>query len=114
MPFDTTSLGRDYLHEVVLIQGQAPIADVGSRLLISRSHYEPTPLHQICQWEHTLINPTPLTKNYDTIINIYLSPKEAKLDQNQFFLNKITHFSHIVTPYISVIKSFITPHYFGF
>ena len=59
-PFDTTSLGRDYLHKVVSIQGQAHIAYVGSRSLISRSRYEnlcrvePTTLHQTCQWEHAL------------------------------------------------------------
>ena len=56
--FDTTSLDRDYLHEVnlVSIQGRAHIANVGSSPLVS--HYEkriePTTLHQTCQWEHAL------------------------------------------------------------
>ena len=38
--FDTKFLGSDYLHEVVLIPDRAHIADVGSSLLISCSHYE--------------------------------------------------------------------------
>ena len=38
--FDTTSLGRAYLNEVVSIQGRAHIADLGSSPLILHSHYE--------------------------------------------------------------------------
>ena len=38
--FDTTSLGRDYLDEVVSIEGRAHIVDVGSSPFISRSDYE--------------------------------------------------------------------------
>ena len=61
--FDTTSLGWDYLHEVISIQGRAHIADIGSSSLILHSHYENmwaqpwvehTTLHQTCQWEHAL------------------------------------------------------------
>ena len=37
MLFDTTSLHRDYLHEVVWVQGRRHIADAGSSPLISRS-----------------------------------------------------------------------------
>ena len=61
--FDTTSLGWDYLHEVVSIQDRVHITDVGLSPLISRSLYdnmwawawpwiEPMTLHQTCQWEH--------------------------------------------------------------
>ena len=48
--------GRDYLHEVVSIQGPTHVVDVGSSPLISRSHYKYVgmTLHQTCQWEHAL------------------------------------------------------------
>ena len=73
--FDITSLGQDYLHEVVSIQGLAHIADEGWAHLfqvptMKICGLDPTTLHQTCHWEHalslkyTLKSLTTSTRNY--------------------------------------------------
>ena len=52
-------------------------------------------------------------KFYEPHHRYTLPPKQAKIVLKSVFLNKITHYVHLVTPYILIIKNCMTP-YFSF